>query len=84
MLGEEVARDLISVVAEIEASENAAAILDLWKEDCEVVDDEISLRLDSSWVLKLVPNLPGVARTTDGTIEWESVMYLQLQEIGNY
>jgi len=80
--GSLLAKEIVEVLADAEALENAADFIALYEgSDCVVAGDAISLKLGSEYVLRMIALGVDLQKTVEGEIIWSSVTRLKLMTI---
>lgn len=82
-LGTVNAKALVSIIADIEAHENAEEMLDFMNGTVQVKDDDtLEIAFGSNYCAHLVPVGVRFQRSDDGQIIWSSVERLKVTTIG--
>jgi hypothetical protein len=78
------ARALFTALADAEAMESAADLIDFFGNEVVVQQDSsLMLSFGSDLCAKLIPVGTKFKRADDGSVNWETVRYLKLIQIGN-
>jgi hypothetical protein len=76
------AQALIALIADVEAFENAAELIDFWDEDLFITnDDSLSLPIGADYRATLASVGNRYRRDADGRVVWSSVTRLKLLAI---
>ncbi|MBN8535272.1 MAG: hypothetical protein J0L51_14410 [Rhizobiales bacterium] len=78
------ARALFTAIADAEAMENAAELIDFYGNEVVVQQDSsLMLSFGSDLIAKLIPVGKKFKRADDGSVNWQTVRHLKLVQIGN-